>query len=167
MPSLVWSTVYSFLLAELGLTAILVVPVPRRVRNSIAKWIFKFNLGGRLAKPLLFIGIALAFALVDSYLKRDHIANRMVDEHAAGIMHSPQEELHFHHNDKEKKYKAERNMYLSGFALTLLFVIARITTLMQENVELDHEAHPQEKKEQTKEEIEMVKPKNKTEKKKD
>jgi hypothetical protein len=167
MASLIWSTVYLFLLVELGLTAILVVPVPRRMRNSIAKWVFKFNLGGRLAKPLLFIGIALAFGLLDSYLKHRHIVNRMVVEHAAGIMHSPHEELHFHHNDKEKKYKAERNMYLSGFALTLLFVIGRITTLMQENVELDHEAHPQGKKEEKKEEIEMVKPKNKTEKKKD
>ena len=30
-------------------------------------------------------------------------------------------------------------MYLTGFALTLLFVIGRITQLMQENVEMEEE----------------------------
>merc|ERR1711933_361436 len=37
---------------------------------------------------------------------------------------------------KEKEYKASRNLYLAGFALTLLFVIGRITELMQEHAEL-------------------------------
>merc|ERR1711933_592951 len=37
---------------------------------------------------------------------------------------------------KEKEYKAGRNLYLAGFALTLLFVIGRITELMQEHAEL-------------------------------
>merc|ERR1711933_310066 len=37
---------------------------------------------------------------------------------------------------KEKEYKASQNLYLAGFALTLLFVIGRITELMQEHAEL-------------------------------
>mmetsp|Transcript_21118 Transcript_21118/g.47690 ORF Transcript_21118/g.47690 Transcript_21118/m.47690 type:complete len:97 (-) Transcript_21118:353-643(-) len=37
---------------------------------------------------------------------------------------------------KEKEYKAARNMYLVGFALTLLFVIGRITELMHEHAQL-------------------------------
>ena len=36
-------------------------------------------------------------------------------------------------------YKSERNMYLAGFALTLLLVIGRITQLMQESVQLEAE----------------------------
>lgn len=161
MPSLIWTTVYWFLLAELALTAVLVVPVPRRVRNSIAKSIFKFNLGERLSKPVLFIGLALAFGLLESYLRHSHVLERM----AEGELHHEGGDHHFHsphHHDKEKKYKAERNMYLSGFSLTLIFVIGRLTTLMQENVELDHEAHPEKATE-----IEMVKPKDKAEKKND
>lgn len=42
-----------------------------------------------------------------------------------------------HQIDKEREYKTERNMYLAGFALTLLFVIGRITDLMQEHVDLE------------------------------
>ncbi|KAL3915602.1 MAG: hypothetical protein SGILL_005573 [Bacillariaceae sp.] len=43
------------------------------------------------------------------------------------------------HLDREKQYKTERNMYLSGFAIALLFVIGRITDLMQEHAELETE----------------------------
>ena len=38
---------------------------------------------------------------------------------------------------KEKEYKAGRNLYLAAFALTLLFVIGRITELMQEHADLE------------------------------
>ena len=48
-------------------------------------------------------------------------------------------------HDKERKYKSERNMYLAGFALTLLFVIGRITTLLAESVELHEETERVEK----------------------
>jgi hypothetical protein len=43
------------------------------------------------------------------------------------------------HFDKEKVYKTERNLYLSGFAIALLFAIGRLTDLMQEHAELEHE----------------------------
>jgi hypothetical protein len=138
MASLVWTIVFVFLLLELALTFILVVPVPRKIRNFIAREIFQFNIGGRLAKPILFIGIALAFALVESYFAHQRILTRMGEEQEAGISNA-QHERHFHGHDKERKYKAERNMYLAGFSLTLLFVIGRITKLMQESVELEEE----------------------------
>jgi hypothetical protein len=48
------------------------------------------------------------------------------------------EEAHLvKHLDKEREYKTQRNLYLSGFALTLIFVIGRITDLMQEHVDLE------------------------------
>ena len=43
-------------------------------------------------------------------------------------------------HDKERRYKSERNMYLSAFALTLLFVIGRIASLLRESVDLHKEA---------------------------
>ena len=75
---------------------------------------------------------ALLFALLDttSYLsqiytkddqERDARLGNVIDRHLI----------------KEKEYKAGRNMYLVGFALTLLFVIGRITELMQEHAELE------------------------------
>jgi hypothetical protein len=138
MASLIWTTVFGFLVFELILTAILVVPVPRKIRNFLAKEINKFQIGERLAKPILFIALALTFALVESYFTRQRILGRESDEITAGMMTREHDKM-FHSGDRERKYKSERNMYLAGFSLTLLFVIGRITQLMQESVELEEE----------------------------
>ena len=138
MASLVWTIIFAFLILELAVTLILVVPVPRKIRNVLASKIFQLDLGARLRKPLLFIGIALGLALVESYFAHQRIMSRMAEESSEGNW-SPQHERHFHLQDKERKYKSERNMYLAGFALTLLFVIGRITQLMQESVQLEAE----------------------------
>jgi B-cell receptor-associated protein 31 len=141
MASIVWTTVFLFLVLELALTLILVMPFPRRIRNFLAKKIFKFNLGERLRKPILFVGVALSFALVESYVAHQRIIARIEQEQEMGIpAQRISHDQYFHGQDKERKYKAERNMYLAGFSLTLLFVIGRITTLMQESVELEEEA---------------------------
>jgi hypothetical protein len=141
MASLIWTSVFGFLVLELILTAILVVPVPRKIRNFLAKEINKFRIGERLAKPILFIALALTFALVESYFTRQRILARESDEMEAGmnLLMSREQEKMFHSGDRERKYKSERNMYLAGFSLTLLFVIGRITQLMQESVELEEE----------------------------
>jgi len=138
MASVIWTAVFVFLIFELVITMILVVPVPRKIRNRIARGIFQFNIGQRLGKSIMFIGVALGFALVESYIAHQRIMARMGEEQQAGISgHHHERTYHLH--DKERKYKAERNMYLAGFALTLLFVIGRITQLMQESVELESE----------------------------
>ncbi|CAJ1965035.1 unnamed protein product [Cylindrotheca closterium] len=142
MPSLIWSSAYLFLLVELVITAILVVPVPIKIRNAITRKVFQLNLGERLRKPILFIGIALAFGFVDSYSKHKYVLDMINEERNAELDHG-HHLPHVVHHEKEKKYKAERNMYLTGFALTLLFVIGRICQLMQEHVELENELHPE------------------------
>lgn len=142
MPSLVWSSAYLFLLIELVITAILVVPVPIKIRNAITRKVFQLNLGDSLRKPILFIGIALAFGFVDSYSKHQYLLEMMHEDRNAELDHG-HHLPHVMHHEKEKKYKAERNMYLTGFALTLLFVIGRICQLMQEHVELENELHPE------------------------
>jgi hypothetical protein len=140
MASLIWTSVFAFLILELILTFILVIPVPRKIRNFLAGKIFKFHLGERLARPLLFIGIALAFALAESYFTHRRILGRIEEESAmSGMIMTREHERAFHGHDRERKYKSERNMYLAGFSLTLLFVIGRITRLMEEGVELEAE----------------------------
>ena len=165
MASLIWTTVFGFLVLELILTAILVVPVPRKIRNFLAREINKFQIGARLAKPILFIALALAFALVESYFTRQRILARESDELEAGmsVLMTREHEKMFHSGDRERKYKSERNMYLAGFSLTLLFVIGRITQLMQESVELEEECNRVKKFKSASEE----KPKQPVDKKKD
>ena len=136
MPSLFWGSIFLFLLLELVITFVLALPVPRRIRNVMAREVFKFHLGDKLRKPILYIGIVLSLALVESFVSHRRLVHRIMEEHGAS---SHPHEMVFHPHDKERKYKTERNMYLAGFSLTLLFVIGRITTLMQESVELEEE----------------------------
>lgn len=128
---------------ELVITLILVVPVPLKIRNFIAKEIFKFHLADRLKTPILFVGVALGLALMESYFTHQRIMARILEEQEAGVLpsHSTAHYDHFYPglHDRERKYKSERNMYLSGFALTLLFVIGRLAVLLQESVELHEE----------------------------
>lgn len=142
MASIVWMTIFAFLILELVVTLVVCVPVPRNVRNIIARSIFKLNPTDRLGKPILFIGIGLSLALVESYLTHQRIVHRLLEEQKAGVGTTT---IHHHDwfypglHDKERKYKSERNMYLAGFALTLLFVLGRILVLLQESVELHEE----------------------------
>ena len=142
MASFVWTTVFCLLVLELLVTFVLVVPVPRKYRNALSKRIFQLNLGSRLSKPILFIGIGLCLALIESYMTQQRYVARLTDgvDFVEGGLHVHSSNDHVYRiHDKERKYKAERNLYLAGFALTLLFVIHRITQLMQESVELETE----------------------------
>jgi hypothetical protein len=149
MATLIWRAIFAFLIGELLVTLILVLPVPRKIRNYLARKIFLLQLGDRLAKPILFIGIALTLALVESFVTHNRLLNRLVEEDLALEMLARKGEYGvggaallgsaMTAHDKERKYKTERNMYLAGFALTLVFVIGRLTQLMEENVELEEE----------------------------
>ena len=68
--------------------------------------------------------------------------NGTVGEHGYGYGYGSSYVDYFYPgmHDKERKYKSERNIYLAGFALTLLFAIGRIATLLRESVELHDEA---------------------------
>eukprot|EP00536_Pseudo-nitzschia_multiseries_P012294 jgi/Psemu1/308983/fgenesh1_kg.463_\ len=81
--------------------------------------------------PIIGIFFALLFALLDTINFLSQIYKKE-DEERNGIGSTIDRHL-----IKEKEYRAGRNMYLVGFALTLLFVIGRITELIQEHAELE------------------------------
>lgn len=140
MASITWTAVFALLLVELVVTIILVVPVPRRIRNWIArKFIFKFHLGEQFSKVVWLLAIGLVLALGESYHAVNHMLEKLEQQEEQDMTVGAHGHGHHHHQEKQKLYKAERNMYLAGFALTLLFVIARILQLMQESVELEEE----------------------------
>eukprot|EP00538_Stauroneis_constricta_P009328 CAMPEP_0119554670 /NCGR_PEP_ID=MMETSP1352-20130426/7080_1 /TAXON_ID=265584 /ORGANISM="Stauroneis constricta, Strain CCMP1120" /LENGTH=183 /DNA_ID=CAMNT_0007601285 /DNA_START=60 /DNA_END=611 /DNA_ORIENTATION=- len=141
MASIIWTSIFVFLICELLLTGLLVIPVPRKIRNFIASKIFQLQLGEKLSKYILFIGIGLVFAILESFISHQRIVDRM-SEYGDGGGYDHHHHGHKEHiHDKERKYKTERNMYLAGFAFTLLFVIGRITQLMEESVELEKQIH--------------------------
>ncbi|KAI2497962.1 hypothetical protein MHU86_16513 [Fragilaria crotonensis] len=54
-------------LFELMVTLILVIPVPRKIRNAITRQINRLDLGNRLGKVIIFIRIALSLALLNPF----------------------------------------------------------------------------------------------------
>merc|ERR1719410_82288 len=141
MASLVWTSVYIFLIIELAITFTLVVPVPRKIRNIIARNVFRLKLSEKFQKPIWLIAVGLVVAFCDSYLTLERLNARSQQEHdLAGFTGGTATKDRIYYDlDKQRGYKAQRNLYLAGFALTLLFVIYRITQLMAESVEMEKE----------------------------
>lgn len=140
MASITWTCVFALLIFELVVTILLVLPVPRSIRNFVArKCIFRFHLGDNFSKVIWFIAVALVLALAESYFNVERLMEKLHTLDNQDMMTAGQAigGHHHHHQEKQKLYKAERNMYLAGFALTLLFVIGRLLQLMQESVELE------------------------------
>jgi len=134
-----WTGVFCLLMLELGLTLILVIPVPRKIRNWICLKVSKLELKKRLRIPLTGLFFALLFALLDTtnYLAHIYTTKEGDPNGHPAASHGGLPNPIDRHLIKEKEYRAGRNIYLVGFALTLLFVIGRITELMQEHAELE------------------------------
>jgi hypothetical protein len=139
MASFLWTSVFIFLCLEIALTLILVIPVPRTFRNWICRETTKLDLKQKLKPALWGIGIALSVALFDCLSLLQFIFSMEEEMHERTVIYGAADAIQRRQMDREKEYKTERNIYLAGFALTLLFVIGRITDLMQEHVELEDE----------------------------
>lgn len=63
--SVVWLSVFVLLCVELIVTAVLVLPLPRLVRKSIASAIFRFELAKRVRFFIRFTILACLFAIWD------------------------------------------------------------------------------------------------------
>merc|ERR1711862_774654 len=89
--------------------------------------------------------LGLSAALIESIWTLNALAERQIAEHDADLMmggvgHGGTEHDRIYHDlDKQRKFRAERNMYLAGFSLALQFCIIRICQLMQESVEYEGE----------------------------
>jgi len=137
MRSLLWTAIYIVLMAELCLTLILVIPFPRKIRSKICMSVSKLELKKRLQMPLTGLFFALVMALMDTANYLNNIYAKKEEEHQLHIQQHIDTNPIDKHLLKEKEYKAGRNLYLAAFALTLLFVIGRITELMQEHADLE------------------------------
>ena len=137
--SLLWTSVFVLLMFELVLTLILVLPIPRKWRNWICLKVSRLELKKRLRVPLIGIFFALLFALLDTTTYLQHIYLKENEEQQQRQRLFSDSSGIDRHLIKEKEYKTGRNMYLVGFAFTLLFVIGRLTELMQEHAELEQQ----------------------------
>ena len=141
MRTLLWTAVWWLLVGELAITSVLVVPVPRQIRNFIARtFVNRLGLGQRLSSLGIFIFIALSGALSESISTVLQIQGK-IREQKSNMMTNVSRNDNIYENSlsKQQLFRSERNVYLAGFSLTLLLVIIRICKLMQESVELEDE----------------------------
>eukprot|EP00178_Gracilaria_changii_P006941 TRINITY_DN223_c0_g1_i1.p2 TRINITY_DN223_c0_g1~~TRINITY_DN223_c0_g1_i1.p2 ORF type:complete len:189 (-),score=38.32 TRINITY_DN223_c0_g1_i1:1862-2428(-) len=139
MASVVWVSVFFLLMMELVITAILVLPFPRFVRKFIARKIFTYDLGKRIRFISNFIILGLILAVSDAVQTLRHLEQKEAGETSNQATNDARVGYIAVSFDKQRKFRAERNMYLAGFSLTLMFVIARIVELMQEVVNVEEQ----------------------------
>lgn len=139
MASLIWSSVWLLLMAELVVTTVLVIPVPRKIRNWIARKVQKVQLGDRFGRYAYVLLLLLLLALVESMHSVHTIEEKMKydKDRRHDLSYERLQTIMDHH--RERRFRSQRNMYIAGFSFTLMFVIGRITTLMQESIELENE----------------------------
>jgi Bap31/Bap29 transmembrane region len=124
---------------EIVLTVILVIPVPRSWRNIICLEVSKLHVKQRLQIPLTFLVIGMFLAFLDALNYLLYLWDVKGEDERHRSFRSAEDAHIVRQLDKEKEYKTERNLYLSGFAIALLFAIGRLTDLMQEHAELEQE----------------------------
>lgn len=120
--------------------ALLVFPLPRSTRRIIARAIKRLNLGPRIRFLTQWITLMLLAALVESVTTLRRLQAREEKPTPRNIaVVDPRATYMETSMEKQRKFRAERNLYLAGFSLTLLFVIARLVELMQESVKFEEE----------------------------
>ncbi|XP_076217015.1 B-cell receptor-associated protein 31 isoform X2 [Aptenodytes patagonicus] len=127
--SIQWTAVATFLYAEVFLVLLLCVPFV-----SATRWqkIFKSRLvglavayGNTVFVVLIVILVLLLFDAVRETRKYD-VTERMALQTSPGALE------HFH----MKLFRAQRNLYLAGFALLLSFLLRRLVTLISQQAVL-------------------------------
>jgi len=126
--SLVWTLIASFLYAEIGVVLLLVLPIA-----SPYKWnrFFKSKFLAMLARQahlyfFLIMGVLVLF-LLDAIREMRKYSTTDVGSH---------EHLNLEMQHSMRLFRAQRNFYISGFAIFLVLVIRRLVTLISAQANL-------------------------------
>lgn len=108
MASVVWMSVFILLMVELGVMAILVLPMPRFIRKFIARKIYAFDLGRRVRFISNFIILGLILAVSDAISTIRHL--EVKDERIEQSGSDGRTGFVSASYDKQRKFRAERNV---------------------------------------------------------
>jgi len=126
--SLVWGIIAGFLYLEVGITLLLVLPVA-----SAPKWakFFKSRFFAMIKSQIqlyfyLLVGVLVLFLLeaIREMRKYSHIDPAQEQHLNVGMQHSM------------RLFRAQRNFYISGFAIFLTLVIRRLVSLVLEQASI-------------------------------
>lgn len=128
--SLQWTLIASFLYAEIGVVLLLVLPFfsPKRWRS-----LFTSAFMSSLARQAHFYFAILLFVLVLCFLDAIREMKKYSGTDGDGSSHS---HLDAEMQSNMRLFRAQRNFYISGFALFLSLVIRRLVLLISEHAKL-------------------------------
>ncbi|KJE95786.1 hypothetical protein CAOG_06202 [Capsaspora owczarzaki ATCC 30864] len=130
--ALEWTFVYYLLITEVVIFALLCIPLPIRWRQAILSRIANSKTLLKLW-PLALVVVAILSFLFFAALTEARATHREHEEHKRhnGYHHSGDMQTEI------RMFRAQRNMYITGFALFLLVVLNRFYSLITELVRAD------------------------------
>nr|QBH73435.1 bcr-associated protein [Nicoletia phytophila] len=137
--SIQWTIIATFLYAEIGVVLLLVLPIASPQRwQKIFKSRFLQSIGNQASLYFFVLLVTLVLFFLDAIREMRKYSEKFSQE-SEGHQHQ--------HLDAEMQvnmrlFRAQRNFYISGFALFLCLVIRRLVTLIssQANLLAQHEA---------------------------
>ncbi|KAL7719896.1 Endoplasmic reticulum transmembrane protein [Entamoeba marina] len=121
MATLLWTGVFLFLLLEIIVLLFMIIPLPSIVAKHIPVLIRKV-----FARQTVFIIVLtlLSLCFLES-IRQQYSAKVALSEL------DPEDPMLNHVSTSMKLFRSERNTYLSGYALFLIFVIFRVALLLE------------------------------------
>merc|ERR1712045_634817 len=134
--SLHWTLIAGFLYGEIGVIFILLIPF---ISNKRWRQLFKSRFLKGIESQFIYYFYILVAILILFFLDAIREMNKYGDE-----QHDSQQSHGDRHLDAQMQmhmrlFRAQRNFYISGFALMLTLVIKRMVSLITENATLDIE----------------------------
>ena len=139
MASIIWQIIYYFLIVEIAILFVLLIPLPGKLLQHLPKLTRKL-FSNKTVVVVVIVLLGLMF--VESINTRMHCVETIEDTEDALRLHSL----------RINKLRAERNIYISFDSLFLMFLIWRISSLLEEVA-----AKKLEKKEKKEEKVEEEK----------
>ncbi|GJQ12852.1 hypothetical protein GpartN1_g4643.t1 [Galdieria partita] len=128
MKNMLWLLVYLFLCTEIAIVALLVLPLPKRVRRLVLRLLATGSQFLHLAKFINYISLSLFFGMIESLTDAYRVQLKLSEQTAANGLLSNAVSFEVH-TLKQRQFRSQRNFYLASFSLTLLFVISKLFEL--------------------------------------
>jgi len=133
--SLHWTLIAGFLYAEIAVVLILLIPF---ISNKTWRKLFKSRFLKGIENQFIYYFYILVAILVLFFLDAIREMNKYSDE-SNNSNHGHPSHLDAQMQMHMRLFRAQRNFYISGFALFLCLVIKRMVSLITENASLDIE----------------------------
>ncbi|GJD08556.1 hypothetical protein Gasu2_28510 [Galdieria sulphuraria] len=125
---MLWLLVYLFLCTEVVIVALLVLPLPKRVRRLVLRVLATGSQFLHLRKFINYISLSLFFGIVESLTDAYRVQLKLSEQTTSNGMFSNAVSFEVR-TLKQRQFRSQRNFYLASFSLTLLFVIGKLFEL--------------------------------------